>query len=184
VLTGTLVTTFAAADGSTAVATIEAGSTLTFDPTNFSFSTPETNQSPVSVTTGGITFEVEAGETITRLQVTIDIKPGDSKNTISIKNDKTVNVAILGSSSFDVNTIVIFPLSTDAPKFGGANLRAPVRTSFEDVNFDGYVDLVLKYNSGKANPFGFSPGLGQGCITGKLINNTPIVDCDIVRIVR
>ncbi|HEX9677964.1 hypothetical protein [Nitrososphaera sp.] len=184
VIQGPAEVTVVGADGSTASATVQTGFILTFDPTTFSFSTPSSNPGPIDITTGGITFQVGPDQTIQRLQVVVDIKPGDSKNTISINNDKTVTVAVLGSSSFAVNTIDISPLSTDAPKFGGSNLRAPVKASLADVNSDGFVDLVLKYNSGKANPFGFSPGPGQGCITGKLLDNTPILGCDIVRIVR
>jgi len=116
--------------------------------------------------------------------VDIDIKPGDSKNTISINNDKNVRVAILGTSIFDVTTIDISPLSTDAPKFGGLTPRAPTSTSYEDINEDGLVDLVLKYKSDPKNTLGFQSGDTQGCLIGKLTDETPILGCDPVRIIK
>ena len=116
--------------------------------------------------------------------VGIDIKPNDPKNTISIKNDKSVRVAILGSTITPVSDIDITPLSTDAPKFGGSTPRAPVGASLEDVNGDGLIDLVLKYNSGKSNPLGFASGDTVGCINGKLNDGTPVTGCDFVRIIK
>jgi uncharacterized repeat protein (TIGR01451 family) len=116
--------------------------------------------------------------------VDIDIKPGEEKNTISINNDKSVRVAILASSTFDVSTIDLSPLSSDAPKFGGSNPKAPASTNLEDVNKDGRKDLVLKYNEGPKNPLGFKSGDTQGCLTGKLIDGTPILGCDPVRIIK
>ena len=116
--------------------------------------------------------------------VNIDIKPNDSKNTISINNDNSVRVAILGSDTTPINQIDISPLSTDAPKFGGSTPQAPVSTSIVDVNNDGKKDLVLKYNAGKTNPLGFKSGDIQGCINGKLIDGTLIAGCDVVRIIK
>ena len=116
--------------------------------------------------------------------VDIDIKPGEEKNTISINNDKSVRVAILGSATVDVTKIDVFPLSTDAPKFGGSSPKAPASTSLEDVNKDGKKDLVLKYNEGPKNPLGFKSGDIQGCLTGKLTDGTPILGCDPVRLIK
>jgi hypothetical protein len=115
--------------------------------------------------------------------VDIDVKPGDSKNTISINNDKSVRVAILGTEDFDVSSVDISPLS-DAPKFGGRTPRGPVATSLEDVSKDGIADLVMKYNEGPKNPLGFRTGDTQGCITGKLTDGTPILGCDTVRVIK
>ena len=116
--------------------------------------------------------------------VDIDIKPGDSKNTISINNDKSARVAILGTATFDVTTVDLSPLATDAPKFGGSTPHVPVRTSLVDVNKDGIQDLLLLYNSGPKNPLGFKSGDTQGCITGALTDGTPILGCDLVRIIK
>ena len=116
--------------------------------------------------------------------VAIDIKPSDSKNTISINNDNSVRVAILGSTAVPVNLIDISPLSTDAPKFGGSTPQAPVGTTIQDVNGDGKPDLVLKYNQNPKNPLGFKNTDTQGCINGKLLDGTLIHGCDKVRIIK
>ena len=111
----------------------------------------------------------------------IDIKPGGSPNTINVKADKTVPVAILGSASLNIEKVDISPLSTDAPKFGGLTPQAPLKTSYEDVNKDGRTDLVLKYNTAG---LGFTSSSTQGCVTGKLIDGTIITGCDSVKIIN
>lgn len=111
--------------------------------------------------------------------LTIDIKPGGDPNAINLKKDKIVTVAILGTSTFNVNSIDVSPLS-DAPKFGGATPKAPTRISFKDVNRDGRIDLVLQYNLAG---LGFNVSNIQGCISGKLTDGTIIEGCDAVKIV-
>jgi len=118
------------------------------------------------------------------ITVSIDIKPQDSKNTISINNDQSVRVAILGSTAVPVNLIDISPLSTDAPRFGGSTPQPPTSFTIQDVNGDKKPDLVLKYNEGPKNPLGFKSGDTQGCITGKLLDGTIIQGCDKVRIIK
>jgi hypothetical protein len=128
----------------------------------------------------------DAGNTATCVQhinivlsVIIDIKPGNNPNSINLKKDKIITVAVLGSSDFDVSSIDVSPLS-DAPKFGGATPQAPIRFSLQDVNRDGYIDLVLQY---KLIGLGFNLSSTEGCITGMLTDGTPIEGCDSVRIV-
>jgi hypothetical protein len=119
--------------------------------------------------------------TVNPLPVTVDIKPGDSKNTLSLKNDKTIRVAVISSQDFDASTLVDTSPLTDAPSFGGSTPKVAVATSIENVNGDGFLDLVNKYNSGK---LGFSVGDTTGCLTGTLTNGIPIKGCDAIRIVR
>ena len=95
-----------------------------------------------------------------------------------------MRVAILGTATFDVTTLDLSPLATDAPKFGGSTPHAPVKSSLQDVNKDGNLDLVLFYNEGPKNPLGFNSGDTQGCITGALTDGTPILGCDLVRIIK
>ena len=134
---------------------------------NLNDGTDDSNEATVTITVG-------------RQTVQIDIKPGDSKNTLSIKNDKSVRVAILSTASFDATTVKTSPLS-NAPKFGGTTPQAPIAVSIEDVNGDGRLDIVLKFNSGK---LGFVSGNNTGCLTGNLTNGTPIEGCGSIRLVR
>jgi hypothetical protein len=130
-------------------------------------------------TCGGFSGECNASY-VCEGDVTIDIKPNDGKNTISISNGKSVRVAILGTADFDVYTIDVTP----GPSFGGSLPQVPVSISYEDVNGDGEIDLVLKYNT-KANKLGFVSADTEGCISNAaLVSGQPITGCDAVRIVK
>ena len=115
--------------------------------------------------------------------ISIDIKPGDTKNTISVNNDKSIKVAILGSASFSVTLVDVSALA-DGPLFGGLTPRTPVSATYEDVNGDGFTDVVLKYNSGKQNPLGFTKDFTSACLSGTLTDGTPIEGCDRIRVVK
>jgi hypothetical protein len=76
------------------------------------------------------------------IPVTIDIKPGTSRNTINLSSNGTVPVAILSTPGFDARTI-------DPTSITLANAPVSLRpngtpmASFEDVNGDGWLDLVV-----------------------------------------
>ena len=78
------------------------------------------------------------------MRVDIDIKPGSYPNTINLKSLGTVPVAILGSSFFDVRTVV--PLTVT---FAGAPVAlkgdGTPMAAYDDVNDDGLVDLVVHF---------------------------------------
>lgn len=86
----------------------------------------------------------EPGET--SQVVSIDIKPGSSPNTINLGSNGTVAVAIFSSSTFDATTID--PLSVS---LAGAAVRLRGRGtpqfSFDDVNGDGLLDMVVHVNT-------------------------------------
>ena len=127
----------------------------------------------------GTAFDSSTDLCVLRI-VSTDIKPGDSTNAINLKNDQTVTVAILGSSTFNVKNIVISPLSS-SPTFGGNTPHSPIKYSYQDVNKDGKTDLVVQY---KVASLGFSPTSTQGCISGTLANTIPIYGCDSVKVVK
>lgn len=80
------------------------------------------------------------------LFISIDIKPGDAKNTINLKSQGVVGVAILGSATFD-------PLSVDPSTvtLAGAPVatrgRGVLMSSQGDFNHDGYIDLLLQFRT-------------------------------------
>ncbi|HET7842359.1 MAG TPA: kelch repeat-containing protein [Terriglobia bacterium] len=92
---------------------------------------------------GGVSFPVP-GFTILAvneafspfLMVSIDIKPGDSTNTINLKSNGVVPVAILGSKTFDPMTV-----DPSTVTFAGAHVatrgRGAPMTGQADVNGDG-----------------------------------------------
>jgi len=88
------------------------------------------------------------------IPVSVDIKPSDCPNPLSVKSRGVLPVAILGTEDFDVSSIDLTSI-----RLAGV---APVRSSFEDVATpvsdlndcacsteepDGFTDLVLKFRT-------------------------------------
>lgn len=82
------------------------------------------------------------------LPILIDIKPGSSPNSINPYEQGLLPVAILGSAGFDVHNI-----NPETVEIGGVTLatrgsvKAPkLAHSYEDVNGDTYVDLMVFFS--------------------------------------
>jgi hypothetical protein len=72
--------------------------------------------------------------------VTIDIKPSKKpENVISLKKDKNLKVAIVGSAIFDA-----LQVNPDTVQFGPSE-ASPARYKGQDYNRDGFSDLVLTF---------------------------------------
>jgi hypothetical protein len=89
----------------------------------------------------------EAGEDGKAIPVVIDVKPGDDgPSPINLKSKGKVPVAILSTETFDATT-----LDVESIVFAGANVNRKnngnLHYSFEDVNGDGLLDLVLHFNT-------------------------------------
>jgi probable HAF family extracellular repeat protein len=89
---------------------------------------------PASPTGGFVAFPAVAA--------TIDIKPGDSANAINLRSSGTVPVAMFSSASFDAKTVdpLTVTLASAPVKLRG---KGTAMASFEDVNRDGRLDLVV-----------------------------------------
>jgi len=74
----------------------------------------------------------------------IDIKPGSDPNSINLKNNDLLPVAVLGSESLDVHTIIpdtIMLGMVDLATRGSA--KAPkLAYSYENINSDNYMDIM------------------------------------------
>jgi len=104
----------------------------------------------------------------------IDIKPGSDPNSINPQSRGVIPVAILGSDTFDVSDVNVASLV-----FGPAS-AAPLHPNalhLEDVNDDGFTDLVTHYRTQQT---GIAPGQTQACITGETLGGVPIFGCDAI----
>jgi len=113
------------------------------------------------------------------IDLEIDIKPGSFPNSINIKSKGIVPVAILGSANFDVTdvdvTSLVFGPSGAAPAH---DLTNPA-LHLEDVNLDGFTDLVSHYVQKET---GLASGDTEACLMGETLGGTPLNACDSVKV--
>lgn len=106
-----------------------------------------------------VTFVDNAGNVFTRtdcvnltvepliIDVDIDIKPGSDPNSFNVKSKGVLPVAILGTPDFDVTQIDPASIRLTYPLFAGISPEVPpLRWNWEDVNEDGIMDLVFKFD--------------------------------------
>jgi hypothetical protein len=112
-----------------------------------------------------------------RIRVEIDIRPeSDTNSTIDNSVGRgVIPVAILGSDSFDVSTVDVSSLA-----FGPSG-AAPAHKKgghMEDVNADGYVDLLSHY---RRQETGIVMDHTRACVTGETLDRIPFDGCDSIR---
>jgi hypothetical protein len=114
----------------------------------------------------------------------IDIKPGSDPNSINMRNKNgVIPVAILGSADFDVTDVDVTSLN-----FEGATPAHDLTDPFvyadhlQDVNEDGYTDLVSHY---PAQDTGLTTASTEGCLTGSLLGGEALLGaCDSVNVIK
>lgn len=111
------------------------------------------------------------------IEVNIDVLPGSEENPINLRRKGVIPVAILGSDAFDVETIDLETL-----RFGPAGASPSHATGghFEDVNEDGFIDVVSHYTMQET---GIVAGLKEACITATTIEGQAIKGCDRITII-
>jgi hypothetical protein len=109
--------------------------------------------------------------------IEIDIKPDSDNNSINLKSKGVIPVAILGNDSFDVNSIDVSTLVFGP---GGASPDHKQQGHFEDVNEDGFLDLVVHIRTQET---GITESDTESSLTGETIDSLSIEDSDIVKIV-
>lgn len=136
----------------------------------------------VAINTTGGTSQNEGIVAIwlaTFYQVQIDIKPGSFPNSINLGSNGTVPVAILSSAGFDARTVD--PLTV---QLAGASVplrgKGTPMASFQDVNGDGLLDLVVHVST-EALTLGIGDTLAV--LTATTFGGLPIRGTDTVRIV-
>jgi hypothetical protein len=109
-----------------------------------------------------------------------DLKPNSDPNTINLKRDGVTSVAILATPGFDP----LVQVNVSSLRYGPTGTEAPVvrcATEREDLNGDGLGDLSCKFNVADA---GFRPGDTLAILTGTLVDGTPFMSADRVRVIN
>ncbi len=106
------------------------------------------------------------------VEISIDIKPGSDPNSINTKSMGVVPVAILGSDTLDVTTV-----DYENIEFGPDGAM-PVHVALEDVNDDGFTDLVMHFVQKET---GIGKGDVEACISGDTLGGQPFLGCDAIK---
>ena len=113
------------------------------------------------------------------LPIPIDIKPGDANNTVNLRSNGTILVAILSSASFGATTV-----DPATVKFAGAAVatqgRGTPMTSVADLNRDGRVDLLLHF---RTQDLQLTPASTEAVLKGKTFSGQLIRGTDSIRLV-
>jgi hypothetical protein len=121
----------------------------------------------------------------------IDIKPGSDPNSINLKSQGVIPVAVMTTSvadgdlwDFDATTVdrstVAFGPGGATPAHDPDNEKMPA-LHLQDVDGDGDTDLVLHFENQAA---GLQAGDVQACLTGATLGGDPFIACDAVRVIE
>lgn len=119
------------------------------------------------------------GQPVCVVKVAIDIKPGSFPNSINLKSQGKIPVAVLSTADFDAPGDVDPDSLTFGPT-GDEVSPAVCSPSPEDVNGDGLHDLVCHFFTQSA---GFECGDEVGYLKGQTVNGVPIEGSDSARVV-
>ncbi|MEN8106896.1 MAG: LamG domain-containing protein [Pseudomonadota bacterium] len=122
------------------------------------------------------------GASILTITADIDIKPGSDPNSINLCSGGSVPVAVLGSDTFNASDIV-----TDSLRFAEAAIKVVGKKNnelcnYEDVNSDGYTDLVCKYVTTDITATDGETTSAK--VNGELLDGTPFEGTDDINIVK
>jgi len=128
------------------------------------------------VATGGIPREIRLATLV--LPVGIDIKPGSYPNSINLRSQGTVPVAVLSSRDFDAATV-----NPSTVRFAGAAValrgKDQPMAGLEDVNGDLLKDLVLHFATADLQ---LTPASTEAVLTGTTYSGRRIRGKDSVRV--
>ena len=113
------------------------------------------------------------------LEIMLDVKPGSEDNPVNLKSNGKLPVVIYGSEALDVLDVDVASLALagvlPAPK-GHSGKTA----SFDDVDGDGFLDIVLHFD---VQALGIVPGMTELTLAGLLADGTELLGSDGILIV-
>ncbi len=108
------------------------------------------------------------------LGIVLDFQPHDPKNTINLHSRGDIDVAILGSASFDARAI-----DPETVRFGSNQASSNDRKGhLRDVNGDGFDDLILRFS---VSDSGIQCGDKNVLISGETFNGQAIQGSDFLQ---
>jgi hypothetical protein len=122
--------------------------------------------------TGGLSDSDTAEVTILPVPIEIDIKPGSYPNPINLGRNGVVPVAVLTTDDFDAGD-----LDPATVTFAGAS---PLRWSWQDVDWDGDMDLLFHFKTQELQLDAYST---EALLTGATFDGMSVEGLDSVRIV-
>lgn len=105
------------------------------------------------------------------ISVDIDITPGGFPNCINNDGNGVIPVAILGTADFDATTVDPGTIELNGLGVKVAGKRGRLLAHAEDVNGDGFVDLVVQIQDVAG---AFSPGDTSATLMGETFDGTHI----------
>jgi len=121
-------------------------------------------------------FVAKIDETVT---VAIDIRPGESPNSINPNSQGKISVAVLSSASFAAPDAVD-RASVTFGRTGDERSLESCDAGVVDVDGDGLPDLVCRFSTPVT---AFRPGDTEGILKGRTLDGLPIVGRDSVTVV-
>ena len=114
-------------------------------------------------------------------EIDIDIKPGSDPNSLNLNGNGVVPVGVFGTDTFHVNDINV---SSVGFGFDGNNAAAVHSGHIEDLDNDGFDDMVLHFREGElAIPISTPGNMTLDLLlTGELNDSTAFEGTDIIRI--
>lgn len=132
------------------------------------------NGATVSGAEGDPNWTNNTAVAVADVRALIDIEPGSTDNPINLGRRGLTPVAILGSGTFSVADI-----DSRTLRFGPAGVLAQ-RANMEDVNRDGFLDLVAQFERRSS---GLAAGDAIACVRGEMVLGSQFRGCDAVRVV-
>jgi len=129
----------------------------------------------------GTYFDQSGGEhgflaTPAVIEVTIDIKPGETPNSINLKSQGEIPVAILTTATFDATTV-----DPSTVRFGADGTEAAAaQSALDDINGDGLTDIILQFNT---QGTGIACGDISASLTGETESGQAIQGSDSIQTV-